>query len=960
MPQTPRPATRRRHRWIIVVAIILIVVFASLKTFATFYTDALWFSSVNLHSVWLKLFETKVGLLVVFSLIFAVALTASLLVAERLAPKGPSLDAEDEFVKRYQEVIGPYARWLRVVVITVLSLIVGSQAVGQWNNWILFENRTSFGITDPQFHRDVSYYVFVLPFEQFLVHWALVTLVVVLLVTMLSHYLNGGIRLQGSRPRVRPAVKAHLSVILGLLALVKAVGYYLARFSLDTSSNGYVQGAGYTDVHARLPALELLILVSLAAAVLLIYNIRRQGWALPVLGVGLWFLVALTAGTIYPAAVQALKVNPAQNTLERPYIQRNIDATRAAMGISHVKSVPYSASSTLTASELSANSDTLANVRLWDPTQTQPTFDKLQDVRSYYQFNTLAVDRYKVGATETPVIVGVREINDSGLPSTSWVNTTLQYTHGYGMIISPANTSTAAGDPQFSVGNVPPTSTNGYPAITQPSVYFGLNNTGYVVANTKQPEIDYQLGNGTNVETHYSGDGGVQLSNLFDKVMFALRFSDINLLISNQITSQSRLMFDRGVQARVNKAAPFLSLDSDPYPVLVNGQINWVQDAYTTTDAYPYAQNANTTALNPGSGLNQTFNYVRNSVKVLVNAYTGKMTFYEMDPHDPVIETYAKAFPHMFTPASKMSPELRAHLRYPEDIFAVQATMYGRYHITTAQSFYSAADAWTLSPSPGSGNPSNALATTLTTNAQGEQVSTGQLVPMAPIYQVLQLPGQTQQSFTLLDALVPVSDQSQIQTLSGFMVAGNDPGQYGKLTMYVTPRNNPVNGPSIVAARIDATPSVSKEVTLLNSNGSQALLGNVLMIPIANSLLYIQPLYVESSRNAIPLLQQVIAVYGNQVAIDSTLSAALTDVFAAPVVTSPSGSSTGSLSPEVKSLLNQAQQAYQQSQADLKAGNLGNFQNDINTLEGLLNQVQTLTGGTPTSTTTTTTTTPSS
>ena len=960
MPQVPRPATRRRHRWIIVVAIVLIVVFASLKTFATFYTDALWFSSVNLHSVWLKLFETKVGLLVVFALIFAALLTASLLVAERLAPKGPSLDAEDEFVKRYQEVIGPYARWLRVVVITVLSLIVGSQAVGQWNNWILFENRTSFGITDPQFHRDVSYYVFVLPFEQFLVHWALVTLVVVLLVTMLSHYLNGGIRLQGSRPRVRPAVKAHLSVILGLLALVKAVGYYLARFSLDTSSNGYVQGAGYTDVHARLPALELLILVSLAAAVLLIYNIRRQGWALPVLGVGLWFLVALTAGTIYPAAVQALKVNPAQNTLERPYIQRNIDATRAAMGISHVKSVPYSASSTLTASELSANSDTLANVRLWDPTQTQPTFDKLQDVRSYYQFNTLAVDRYKVGATETPVIVGVREINDSGLPSTSWVNTTLQYTHGYGMIISPANTSTAAGDPQFSVGNVPPTSTNGYPAITQPSVYFGLNNTGYVVANTKQPEIDYQLGNGTNVETHYSGDGGVQLSNLFDKVMFALRFSDINLLISNQITSQSRLMFDRGVQARVNKAAPFLSLDSDPYPVLVNGQINWVQDAYTTTDAYPYAQNANTTALNPGSGLNQTFNYVRNSVKVLVNAYTGKMTFYEMDPHDPVIETYAKAFPHMFTPASKMSPELRAHLRYPEDIFAVQATMYGRYHITTAQSFYSAADAWTLSPSPGSGNPSNALATTLTTNAQGEQVSTGQLVPMAPIYQVLQLPGQTQQSFTLLDALVPVSDQSQIQTLSGFMVAGNDPGQYGKLTMYVTPRNNPVNGPSIVAARIDATPSVSKEVTLLNSNGSQALLGNVLMIPIANSLLYIQPLYVESSRNAIPLLQQVIAVYGNQVAIDSTLSAALTDVFAAPVVTSPSGSSTGSLSPEVKSLLNQAQQAYQQSQADLKAGNLGNFQNDINTLEGLLNQVQTLTGGTPTSTTTTTTTTPSS
>ena len=941
------------------VAIILIIVFASLKTFATFYTDALWFSSVDLHSVWLKLFETKVGLLVVFAALFAVALLASLLVAERLAPKGLSLDAEDEFVKRYQEVIGPYSRWLRIVVVGVLSLIVGSQAVGQWNNWILFENSTPFAATDPQFHRNVAYYVFTLPFEQFLVHWALVSLVVILLITALSHYLNGGIRMQGSRPRVRPAVKAHLSVILGLLALVKAVGYYLARYSLDNSSNGFVQGAGYTDVHARLPALELLILVSLAAAVLLIYNLRRQGWALPILGVGLWFLVALTAGTIYPAAVQALKVNPAQNTLERPYIQRNITATRAAYGLGGVQNIPYSASSTLNAAEVSGN-DTLANVRLWDPTQTGPTYDKYQDLRTYYQFNTLALDRYNVSGVETPVIVGVREINDSALPSTSWVNTTLQYTHGYGMIISPANTATSSGVPEFPVGQVPPTSQAGYPTVVQPAVYFGLGNSGYVVANTKQPEIDYQLSNGTNVETHYTGDGGVQLSNFFDKALFAIRFSDFNLLISNQITDKSRLMFERGVQARVNKAAPFLSLDSDPYPVLVNGQIDWVQDAYTTTADYPYAQGADTSALSGGSGLNETFNYVRNSVKVLINAYTGKMTFYVMDPKDPIIETYRKAFPGMFTSASKMSPALRAHLRYPEDIFTVQATMYGKYHITNAQSFYSAADAWTLSPSPGSGSPANALATTLTTNAQGQEVSTGQLVRMAPIYQEMQVPGQAKQSFTLLDAFVPVSSTSSIQTLSGFMIAGNDPDHYGKLQMFVTPRNNPVSGPSIVAARIDGNPKVSSEVSLLNQNGSSALLGNVLMIPVANSLLYIQPLYVESSRNAIPLLQEVIAVYGNQVAIDTTLSGALSQVFTAPVTITPGNvGSTGSLSPQVRSLLDQAQTAYQQSQADLRAGNLGAYQADINSLEGDLNQVESLTGGIVTSTTTTTTTTPS-
>jgi hypothetical protein len=501
-------------------------------------------------------------------------------------------------------------------------------------------------------------------------------------------------------------------------------------------------------------------------------------------------------------------------------------------------------------------------------------------------------------------------------------------------------------------------SNSGLPTITQPSVYFGLNNSGYVVANTKQPEIDYQLTNGTNVETHYKGDGGVQLSNFFDQAMFAIRFSDYNLLISNQITDQSRLMFDRGVQARVSKAAPFLSLDADPYPVLLNGQIDWVQDAYTTTDNYPYAQNADTSALPAGSGLNQTFNYVRNSVKVLINAYTGKMTFYVMDPKDPIIQTYEKAFPGMFTPESKMSADLKSHLRYPEDIFTVQATMYGKYHIQTASSFYSAADAWTLSPSPGSGSPSVALQTLTTTNAQGQQVSTGQLVRMAPIYQEMQVPGQAQQSFNLLDAFVPVSGQSQIQTLSGFMIAGSDPGHYGQLQMFVTPRNSPVNGPSLVSAQIDATPKVSSQITLLNSNGSSALLGNVLMIPVANSLLYVQPLYVESARNQFPVFQLVIAVYGTQVAIDSTLAAALTQVFAAPVSTTPGGTSTtGALSSQVRSLLDAAQTEYQQSLTDLKAGNLGNYQTDITTMESDLEEVQQLTGGTVTPTTTTTTTT---
>ncbi len=738
----------------------------------------------------------------------------------------------------------------------------------------------------------------------------------------------------------------------------------MARFNLDLSSNGYAQGAGYTDVHARLPALELLILVSLAAAALLIYNIRRQGWALPILGVGLWFLVALTAGTIYPAAVQALKVNPAQNTLERPYIQRNIDATRAAMDLNKVTTASVPRILFADGGAAHRQQRHLGQLTVVGPHPDQAHLRQAAGPPFLLPVQRAgSIDRYQVGGVETPVVVGVREINDADLPSTSWVNTTLQYTHGYGMIVSPANTATANGstggnDPTFAVGGVPPVSASGLPTVSQPSIYFGLNNVGYVVANTKQPEIDYQLSSGSNVETHYSGNGGVKLSNFFDRAMFALRFSDLNLIISNQITNQSRIMFDRGVQDRVSKAAPFLSLDADPYPVLVGGHIDWVQDAYTTTDNYPYAQNADTGALPSTSGLNQNLNYVRNSVKVVIDAYTGKMTFYVMTPHDPIIETYEKAFPGMFTPAAKMSSELRAHLRYPEDIFALQATMFGRYHIVRAQSFYSAADAWTLSPSPGSGSPSQALPTTLTTNAQGQVVSTGQVQRMAPIYQVMRYPSQVQQSFTLLDAFVPVSTQSQIQTLSGFMMAQSDPGHYGQLEMFVTPRDNPPNGPSIVAAKIDATPNVSKQITLLNTNGSSALLGNVLMIPVANALLYIQPLYVQSSRNPFPELQQVIAVYGNQVAIDNTLQLALSDVFAAPVSTTPGGTgSTGALSPQVRSLLNDAQTQYQRSLTDLKAGNLGAYQTDINMLASDLEQIQQLTGGTvaPTPTTTTTT-----
>ena len=934
---------------IVVLALILLT---SLRTVATAYTDYLWFGSVHFALVWRRLFDVKVGLFFAFAAIFFVLLWANLAVADRLAPSELTLGPEDELVRRYQHSIAPRALLVRSIVSLIVALMVASGALGQWQNWLMFRDGVSFGTTDPQFHKDISFYVFKMPFLQFLVNWTFAALVVIVVISLVAHYLNGGIRPQKA-PRVTPLVKAHLSVLIALIAIVKAFGYVLQKYSLAYSGHGYVRGAGYADLHARLPAITLLTWISVAAAGILLYNIRRRGWALPVLAVGLWALVALVIGTIYPAVLQALKVNPAQNTLERPYIARNITATRVALGINAVQQQPFAANTSLSAGTIAANGATLGTVRLWDPAVTGigNTYVKLQAIRSYYTFTTLAMDRYMVGGQETPAVVGVRQLNQQDLPSQGWVNTHLQYTHGYGMVVSPANQVSSAGDPQFAIQNVPPVSSGGLPAVAQPDVYFGVNDPGYVVVDTKQPEIDYQAPSGANVETHYSGPGGVQLSSWFKKAAFALRFSDLNLLISGDVTSQSKVMFVRDVQAEAQKAAPFLSYDSDPYPVLVGGQIEWVQDAYTTTNNYPYSQSIDPTSLPSSSGLSQGANYVRNSVKIVVNAYTGNMTFYAMD-NDPILRTWEKAFPGMFTPSSQMPSDLRAHLRYPEDLFTVQAAAYGRYHITNPAAFYNAGNAWNVSQDPGSGSPSAALATTSTVNAQGQVTST-QLARMAPMYEELQLPGASSPSFVLLDAFVPVSQGDQIQNLSAFMVAGSDPNDYGQLTVYVTPPGQSINGPALIDASISATPAVSQQISLLNQNGSNVLFGNVVMVPIDQSIVYVRPLYVESSRNSLPQLKDIIAVYGTQVSMMPTLSAALAQVFQAPVSTAivpSSGAPTGPtgtapLSPQELNLLSQANTAYTQAQADLKSGNLGNYQSDVNTMGSALQQLQQLESG---------------
>ena len=959
------PSPRRRHRarwWLIGFVVVLVILLVSLRSLAGLFTDSLWFSSVGYHNVFTTLFVTKLGLFGVFGAIFFAVLWVNLVVCDRLAGQDVVLAQEDELVRRYQQYVRPYSGRIYVALAFVLALIGASGTVGQWNNWILFRHGGSFGVTDPQFHKDIGFYVFKLPFLTFVVDWTLAILIVTLAVSVVFHYFNGGIQPQRGLPRVRPAVKAHISVLLALIALDKAAGYVLQRWSLVNAQDGYVNGAGYTDVHARLPAELLLVYVSVFAAAILLFNIRRQGWTLPVLAIGIWAFVALAIGIIYPALLQALKVTPAQSSLEAPYIQRNITATRDAYRLNDVNVQSFPASTTISASQAVLAGPTVANIRQWDPDPSisLQTFQRLQSIRSYYLFPSLGVDRYTLGGHLTPVLVGAREISSANVPSPSWVNIHLQYTHGNGVAVALSN-QTNDKNPVFAVQQVPPSSSAGMPQITQPSIYFGLGETGYVVANSRQPEVDYQQ-DGTNVESHYTGSGGVQLSSIFTRAAFALRLGDLNLLISSQITDKSRLMFVRDPVAMAQKAAPFLTFDQNPYAVINNGHIDWVVDGYTTTANYAYSQNANTQQVAIGSSLPGSYNYVRNSVKVVIDAYSGKMTFYDVDPKDPILQAYSAAFPNMFQPLKKMSAPLQAHLRYPPDIFSIQSAIYGRYHLTNPANFYAASNAWQLSPTAGAGPQSQALVAENTYNNQGQLISTTP-ARMSPQYQVYALPGTapSQQVFTVSDGFVPASQSTlagnnQNLNLTVWMVGQSDPEHYGQLTLYQVPQGT--LGPANADAEISANNAVSSEITLLNQHGSQVLLGETLMVPVGNAMVYLRPLYTAATSNPQPQLAYFVAVLGKNVGFEKTLTGALTDVLQTTVIVpSGNGSSSGTVPAAVAQILQQAQADYNAALAALKASDLSTFQSEIQAMDGELQQAQQVLGATAPSTSTTTTTT---
>ncbi|MBA3655219.1 MAG: UPF0182 family protein, partial [Actinobacteria bacterium] len=925
----------------------------SLRGMAGFYTDYLWFKELGYASVWRGVLGAKALLSIVFIATFFVATWASLAIAERLAPRFRPLGSEDEIVQRYREIVGRHAGKVRVAVAALFALIAGGGVSSQWSSFILFRNNVSFGIKDAQFHRDLGFYVFRLPFLRFVVDWLFVAIVIITFLTVVAHYLNGGIRLPRSpMEKVTPQVKAHVSVLLALLALIKALGYYLQRYSLATSHRGFVDGPSYTDVHAQLPAINLLIFVSIIAVVLFLANIRLQGWLLPGIAVGLWLFLSVVVGGIYPAFVQRVRVVPAENTKERPYIDRNIKATRTAMGLADVKTVPFDYKEDLNAAGLAANADTIRNLRLWDPKYTKATFSQDQKLRSYYQLSDLDIDRYNIDGQLTQVLLSARDLDPEGLATSfgSWVNRRLQYTHGFGAVVAPAN-AVVDGKPNFVLRDVPPI---GKPEVKQPRIYFGEGLTGFAVVGSKQRELDYQeRGGKTSRYTTYDGKGGVPMGSPVRRAAFALRFGDVNTLLSNLVTSKSRVLYVRDIADRVRKAAPFLHFDSDPYPVITaSGGMVWVQDAYTTTSAYPYAQRAETDRLDNGNGLKTSFNYVRNSVKVVTDAYDGTMTFYRIDMKDPIAGAYAKAFPALFKDGKNMPEDLKPHLRYPEELFRVQTAMYGRYHIADAREFFAAGDAWHVAQDPGSG--SSAATAVTTGGAPGaagviRRPAEGSQSRMDPYYLLARLPTEQKPNFQILQPFVPASRNDTQKNLTAFMVAKMDPGQYGELQVYEMPRNAQIDGPALVDNDINSDVNVSQAISLLSQRGSNVIFGNLLVIPIENSLLWVRPLYVQSERTSVPELRKTIVAFAGKVAMRDTLQDALRSVFgdAPATLEQNTGGAGGAPQPSgptvtasVQQLLDQALAAYEAAQQALRTGDLATYQAKVEEFHRLAKQAR--------------------
>jgi uncharacterized protein len=913
----------RPRRWPLVVIALLIVLAVIFTIMSQFYVDLLWYREVGFTSVFWTVIRTKALLGLVFGLLFFALLLANLLIVRWISPSTRILTPDQEVVERIRIGVEPYLRWLLPAGSAVIALFVGIGVSGQWQTYLLWRNSggVAFGHPEALFGRDPAFYIFTLPWLRFLQGWLFSSFVGVTFLSGLAHFLWGGIRPQAPAlaDKVSPPVRAHLSVLLGLIMLAKAWGYYLGRFDLLTSKRGVVEGASYTDIHAQLPALSFLAIVAVICAVLFLVNIRVRLWSLPVIAVALLGVVSVILGTAVPAFVQHFSVKPQEQQRELPYIQRNIDGTRAAFGLDTIHTSPLAADAKVTRSDVSTNDATVSNIRLWRPAILAQNFQSLQRIRQYYDFNDVDVDRYDIEDQRRVLMVAGREISQDGVPNGTWQNSHLVFTHGYGAVASQANTASIEGAPVFTLKDIPPI---GEPPSTQPRIYFGeLHDVPFVITGSKTQELDYE-----GAPPHaYTGSGGIPMGNLLQRALFAWRFRDINLLISGQITSQSRIIIYRDIYSRVPKPVPFLNFDYDPYLAITPSGMDWIWNAYTTSNQYPYAQSvdlADATQNDIGGAVN----YMRNSVKVVVDAYTGKMTYYA-DLTDPIIRAWSAAFPGLLTPIDQAPLDLQAHFRYPEDLFQVQAFQFGRYHVTNPLVFYQNQDVWQVPDDP-------------TTGLATSQTVAGESTRLRPYYLLMKTPGDTIEHFQIVLPFVPQGRQNMV----GWMAANSDPGtDYGRIVSFTFPEGRNVDGPAQVFSRINQNPTFSSARTLLGQGGSQVLFGDFLVIPIGNSFLYVEPVYVRSAQTtAVPELKRVIVVNGDTVGLGETFSDALNAALQGQGQAGPTGPIGGNVEQQVSGLLGQALQHFAAADAALANRDLATYQRELTTAKSLVQQANAL------------------
>ncbi|MCL0028810.1 UPF0182 family protein [Dehalococcoidia bacterium] len=854
------------------VIVALIAVFALVSFFRGVYTDLLWFDSLDVRGVYTKVILTRGATFFVGMIAFGVGVAISLRIAHHFAVGTVGLQLPTDMVN----VVRKAVVWGSVAAIVALSLIFGAIFSSRWELFLKFFNSVSFDRQDPVFGRDLAFYVFDLPVLSFIQGWLLGALVVILISGLVLHLVNYTIR--GENFKLTTAVRVQISIMAALIMFTIAWGHWLDRWELVSSDGGTVFGATFADVNARKPALLILTVVASASGVLMLLNAYMKGIRILVGAIVLWLILMVLLGVAWPTVIQQFNVTPNEFAKEKTYIQHNMDFTRLAFGLDSITENFYAAESVLTSEKILDNLQTINNIRLWDDRPLSNVYRQIQLIRPYYDFKGADVDRYTINGEYRQVLLSAREVAPDRLePETqTWINHKLVYTHGIGIAMSPVTEFTPEGRPIFFAKDIPsngviPVSVEdavGEPdlLVDNPRIYYGENTTDYIVANSNTEELDYQTTEGDLIRTKYWGTGGVPLSSYFRKLAYAWEMADINILISGEITSESVIQYRRSIQERISTIAPFLKLDEDPYIVIAEGKLFWIQDAYTITDKYPYSDPE---VVAP----NNTFNYIRNSVKVILDAYDGSLTFYIWDPIDPIVRTYDKIFPGLFVNAESMSDDLRTHVRYPRDLFVAQAEKYIKYHMKDPQNFYNNEDLWA------------------TANEKFGQ--TDNLQPVEPYYVIMKLPSEEHEEFVLLFPYTP----NQRQNLIGWLAARSDGENYGKMVAFNFPKDANVDGPEQVEARIDNDQDISAWFTLRCAEGSICIRGNLLVIPLADTILYAEPVYIQAEGVIFPELKRVILATADKVVMEDSLGLALAELTGDQALASVGGVSESKTTP---------------------------------------------------------------